>query len=146
MELLSFNNLLLANFTSCLVMTGVIWLIQMVHYPSFSFVESNQFIKFEEIHCKQISFIVIPLMLIEIISSGFLVYFNSTPLINLTFLLNILIWISTFIWSAPLHKKLGKGKDETLIKKLVKTNIPRTFLWTIRSGILIFIISKRIGA
>ena len=32
--------------------------------------------------------------------------------------------------SVPCHNALSRGKDETVIRRLVITNWPRTFLWT----------------
>jgi hypothetical protein len=43
----------------------------------------------------------------------------------------IIIWISSFSLSVPYHKKLlQRGKDQTVISRLVRTNWIRTILWT----------------
>ncbi len=138
------NELLLANFTTCLLMTGLIWTIQIVHYPSFHYIEKNEFSRFETFHCQRISYLVIPLMIIEIISSILLVAvsFDSVHILNLV--LNILIWLATFFWSAPTHQKLNSGKESLQINFLIKSNWPRTILWSLRSLLLIKLIKDHI--
>ncbi|MEM9735245.1 MAG: hypothetical protein AAF908_01395, partial [Pseudomonadota bacterium] len=46
-----------------------------------------------------------------------------------------LVWASTFFVQVPLHGKLERGHDATLVRRLVMTNWLRTFLWTAR-GVL----------
>lgn len=131
------NLIYLLHFCLCLVMLGVIWVIQIVHYPSFRFAKLGPFQDFTSFHVKAISSIVIPLMTIELLSGVFLVYKSQRPLILLNFSLILLTWLSTFILSVPLHNKLSQDFDLKNIEKLVLTNWPRTLMWTIRSVILI---------
>ena len=131
------NLIYLLHFCLCLVMLGVIWVIQIVHYPSFRFAKLGPFRDFTSFHVKAISSIVIPLMTIELLSGSFLAYKNPRPLILLNFTLILLTWLSTFILSVPLHNKLSQDFDLKNIEKLVLTNWPRTLMWTIRSVILI---------
>lgn len=116
---------------------GLIWTIQVVHYPSFHFIDSKKFINFEKFHSKSISLIVMPLMLIEIIVASLLVLYRGNNF-DWTFLaIVLLIWLSTFVLSVPIHNKLSFGKDSELIRKLVITNWPRTILWTLKVIILL---------
>jgi hypothetical protein len=47
----SFANLLmLGQIFSCFFMTGVIWLIQIVHYPAFALIDPNKFLEFHAMH------------------------------------------------------------------------------------------------
>ncbi|MAF78956.1 MAG: hypothetical protein CME63_16180 [Halobacteriovoraceae bacterium] len=131
------NLIYLLHFCLCLVMLGVIWVIQIVHYPSFRFAKLGPFRDFTSFHVKAISSIVIPLMTIELLSGSFLAYKSPRPLILLNFTLILLTWLSTFILSVPLHNKLSQDFDLKNIEKLVLTNWPRTLMWTIRSVILI---------
>ena len=124
-------------------LTGLIWVIQLVHYPAFRFVEASQFISFEKLHTHRISLIVIPLMFTELLSGIYLVFSREAPLyLKYSFALVILIWASTFFLSVPLHTKLSLGKNLDTINKLIATNWPRTVLWTLRSSIIIFLIYK----
>ncbi len=116
---------------------GLIWTIQLVHYPSFRFVDEHSFIKFEQFHRKSISIVVMPLMLAELslvtvllFSSGFEGRFLSY------FVIVVLIWLSTFFLSVPCHERLSRGKDIATIDRLVLTNWPRTLLWSFKVVLL----------
>lgn len=126
------------NVISAFLLTGVIWTIQLVHYPSFHFIDKLSFTNFHNFHERRISIIVMPLMILELISSVAL-YFNDMS--NHTFLLNLivvgLIWCSTFFIQVPIHNILSQKKDNTMIEKLVNTNWIRTFLWSMRMLLII---------
>jgi len=127
--ILNLTNLILSWMLVCLI-----WLIQLVHYPSFSFIDSNEFDNFHQHHTSSITWIVIPLMLSELILSFYLAYKTNWQLIYLVPLtLVILIWLSTFFIQIPIHNILSNGKDLGEIKKLVNTNWFRTILWTAKS-------------
>ena len=61
-------------------LTGLIWVIQLVHYPAFRFVESSAFINFERLHTQRISLIVIPLMFTELLSGVYLIFSKEASL------------------------------------------------------------------
>ena len=126
------------NVISAFFLTGVIWTIQIVHYPAFHYIDKLSFVNFHQFHERRISIIVMPLMILELISSVAL-YFNDMS--NHTFLLNLiiigLIWCSTFFIQVPIHNILSQKKDNSMIKKLVNTNWIRTFLWSMRMLLII---------
>ncbi len=126
------------NVISAFFLTGVIWTIQIVHYPSFHYIDKLSFVNFHHFHERRISIIVMPLMILELISSVAL-YFNDMS--NHTFLLNLivvgLIWCSTFFIQVPIHNILSQKKDNMMIEKLVRTNWIRTFLWTLKMLLII---------
>jgi hypothetical protein len=108
----------------------LIWIIQVLHYPSFLFVDKNDFSRFEAFHTKRISIVVIPLMVSELILG----------LINLNYLILgiiVLIWLSTFFIQVPCHDKLKFGFDRSIIERLVLTNWIRTALWSIKLVLLL---------
>ena len=108
----------------------LIWLIQLLHYPSFTFVDKERFIEFEVFHTQRITIIVLPLMLVEL----FLAVWNFRPFVlGLVFL----IWASTFFLQVPYHQKLQKERSELIINRLISTNWIRTFLWTLKLFILL---------
>ena len=126
------------NVISAFFLTGVIWTIQTVHYPSFHYIDKLSFVNFHQFHERRISIIVMPLMILELISSVAL-YINDMS--NFTFLLNFiivgLIWCSTFFIQVPIHNILSQKKDNMMIEKLVSTNWIRTFLWSMRMLLII---------
>ena len=126
------------NVISAFLLTGVIWTIQIVHYPSFHYIDKLSFTNFHNFHERRISIIVMPLMLIELITSIALYIHNMWSII---FALNLLIvglnWCSTFFVQVPIHSILSEKKDKNLIEKLVNTNWIRTFLWSTRMLLII---------
>lgn len=119
-------------------MTGLIWLVQIVHYPSFSYIDENDYIQFQLFHMKNISYVVMPVMLTELFSLLILSYMNLTTNFIVCLSLLALIWLNTFFWNVPLHQKLTQKKDTDAIKWLVISNWPRTILWTIKSVYILF--------
>ena len=126
------------NVISTFLLTGVIWTIQIVHYPSFHYIDKLSFTNFHNFHERRISIIVMPLMLIELITSIALYIHNMWSIIfALNLLIVGLIWCSTFFVQVPIHSILSEKKDKNLIEKLVNTNWIRTFLWSIRMLLII---------
>ncbi len=126
------------------LMTGVIWFVQLVHYPSLIHSERSGFERFALAYQRGTSFLVVPVMLLESATAFWLVFFHPRIepwgwlLCNLLALFSI--WICTWVLSMPLHKKLCSGYDSSVIKRLVLTNWPRTILWTSRSLILCYLL------
>ena len=111
---MSSNFLFLIHFISTIFMTGVIWIVQLVHYPSFFFISEKKFIDFEKFHRYRISLIVLPVMILEIFSGFFLVYkypglFLTNVFISSLIIL-LVIWVTTFGVSVPMHEKLSKER------------------------------------
>ena len=125
-------------------MTGLIWLVQIVHYPSFRFIDELQFTSFQEFHMRRISYIVLPIMLLELGTAGILVFNNPNRLFVLNLTIVVLIWASTFFLSMSAHQNLVEGKSLEIINKLVITNWPRTVLWSIRSILLGWMVYENI--
>lgn len=117
-------------------MTGLIWLIQLVHYPLLAAVGKEQFTAYERSHMRRITPIVLPAMTIELATGMWLAVAGPeslrTPAIVGAALLGI-IWGSTFTLQAPMHRKLAGGYDEALVRKLVHTNWIRAAAWSARA-------------
>jgi hypothetical protein len=132
------NKLLLAHMGLCFFMTGLIWTIQVVHYPTFRYVDSIKFTDFSLFHGKSITPITALPMILEFVTGALLLFYFRSALTALNFAFIILIWMSTFFLSVPIHNQLAVARDEALIEKLILTNWPRTILWTLRSGLLLW--------
>jgi hypothetical protein len=130
------------NFVTTAVMVGVIWTIQLVHYPFFHRVDKDNYNLHMDEHREKISYIVIPVMLAELSSAISLVViksrYQSEFIAGLVLLL--FIWISTAVLQVPLHSRLAKGYTPTEVQKLVKSNWIRTVLWSIRLTLLLYIL------
>jgi len=128
---LSFQLQILHHF-SVYFMTGVIWIIQCVHYPLMKFVDPGQWREFHQKHSQQITFIVGPLMLLQL-GSAFLMNEKMEICVGLS----VLVFLFTGLISVPLHNKLAQGYEERTLKSLVSTNWLRTLTWTLHSFLLL---------
>ncbi|MGD1892352.1 MAG: hypothetical protein ACFB15_17405 [Cyclobacteriaceae bacterium] len=141
------KNLVLANLLVAAILTGLIWTIQLVHYPSFRHVGVAHFVEFQHRHMRNILYLVAPLMLIEIFLAVCLQVSvtEKSTILEVTFAsgLLFLIWVVTFAISSPIHGQLAtQGFDDALISKLVTTNWIRTIAWTFRTVLLTVIMFK----
>ena len=136
---MEFELLLKVNFISTSVMVGVIWVIQLLHYPSFHFINDQNYIEFQHFHMQRISFIVVPVMLIELASALLLAYFFESSLTIILLALVLGIWAITFIFFTNMHQKLTDGYDHSIVDRLVQINWARTALWSLRLIILLSI-------
>jgi hypothetical protein len=120
-------------------MTGVIWVIQLNHYPSIKAWNHSEFLIWHRFHTQRITYIVAPMMLIELGSLIFIFFISDKSLFwLLNLILLIFIWISTALIQIPQHKILEKNYDPKVIEKLVLGNWIRVFLWSLRSASLIY--------
>jgi len=120
--------------------TGLIWFVQIVHYPLFLEIKPEKFTDYEQKHTKRTGLLVAPTMVAELIFGiGFWYYAPSTIWNHLALVLLLLVWASTFLIQVPLHNQLAQKRNETLIKKLIQSNWVRTICWTLRL-ILMFVI------
>lgn len=136
----------LINLASSLFLTGLIWMVQIVHYPFFRFANENRFDEAMKFHRFRISFLVVPVMLAELISSVWLSIYavEFSELHQAGLFTVLLIWLVTFISQVPRHSNLANGYQPDQISKLVKSNWARTGLWTLKSFITLFILLKMI--
>lgn len=120
------------------ILIGLIWTIQLVHYPSFRDIAEDRFVEFEKKHTRSISILVVPLMLLELVISIAFMVLMPQNLKSIFVLLVVLgIWLSTFLLSVPCHQKLIKAKDTEVIERLIGTNWIRTILWSIKGFLVL---------
>ena len=127
------------HFLSTSLMVGIIWVIQLLHYPTFHFIKESDYVEFQHFHMQRISFIVVPVMIIELLSGFMLVYYFRSNLLILCLIILLVIWLITFVFFTKLHQSLLGGYDKIIVNKLVQINWSRTVLWSLRLIILIYI-------
>ena len=129
------NQLLLFQLVATAMMTDIIWLIQRVQYPIFLGLDKDRFPDWHELHSARITWIVAPLMILEL-------FLNESHFLIQIFLFisTGLIWLLTFFVSVPIHKKLSEnGFDQTLIFSLIRTNWSRTLCYSIKLVLVIYL-------
>jgi len=135
----------LSNLVLSFIAVGLIWTIQLVHYPSMKYIPKDRFPEYHNFHSIRISILAIPLMFAELVTSTILLYQNLNNAIQTIFLVNLilvlLIWLSTFLIQVPLHNALSKEKNTEKLSKLIFSNWIRTILWTSRSILMILFLA-----
>ena len=131
---------LLIQIVSTLAMFGLIWFVQVVHYPLFKLVDDR---KFAASHATRTTYVVAPLMLLEIGSSAGLLRAAWRP----SFIpageawfgaaLVGVIWLSTAFLQVPVHDRLQARHSVADAKRLVATNWVRTVAWIIRAALVL---------
>jgi hypothetical protein len=110
----------------------VVWLAQVIMYPSLAHIERDAFVSWHRKYSSRIAFFVIPLLCGQAIIVGILVCYDASFLSVLSAALISFCWVSTFGLSVPCHAKLQRsGKDISVIRRLVWTNLIRTILWSL---------------
>lgn len=124
-------------------MAGLIWFVQIVHYPLFARVGAAEFPAYEVAHQRLTSFVVIPAMLTELITAGWLLADRPNDVAAWVGAgLVAVIWASTFALQVPLHARLSRGYDAASATKLVRTNWFRTVAWTARLPVSILLLAR----
>lgn len=133
--------LLLIQLATTVSLTGVIWIVQIVHYPLFGFVGEEKYRAFHLAHMNLIAYVVAPLMIAEALSAALIVFYPpanaDAGFLWLGVGLVVVVWLSTFFLQVPLHERLAANFDQTAHAALVNTNWIRTVSWTLRSVIVL---------
>lgn len=133
-----------------LMMLGVIWFVQIVHYPLFSAVSEASFVQYEELNVYYTGLLVAPLMVVELLTAIFLWAKADLPCERRLFALGlglvIVIWGVTFFVQVPLHEELQSGFELNIYESLVAGNWIRTILWSMRGGLLLAFVSEQFSA
>ncbi|MEM1415241.1 MAG: hypothetical protein AAGH15_10085 [Myxococcota bacterium] len=146
------GGLLLLHALATWGMVAVIWFVQLVHYPLFAQVGVEGFARYEALHTTRITWLVGPLMLVEIATAAALAFgpdaprFASRAELGVGFALVIALWISTVALSIPEHARLAGGFDADAHRRLVQTNWLRTALWSARGALVTGWLWRSLGA
>ena len=122
-------------------MTGVIWYVQLVHYPLMAGWPHADFGAWEEKHRQRTGVIVMPVMLVEGVTAAMLLGRRPErvpPWLPWAAGLALIgVWASTFLLQVPCHDLLAQGWNEGVHARLVQSNWLRTACWTIRLGLVV---------
>lgn len=123
-------------------MMGLIWFVQVVHYPLFLYVGESQYPVYQKVHMQRTTWVVGPVMLVELLTSVWLIW-QHWMVTGLWIGLGLLgiIWLSTGLLQVPRHNRLLLGFDLSHHRLLVVTNWVRTCAWTGRGIVMIWLLS-----
>jgi hypothetical protein len=145
--------LFITQLAATLYMTGLIWFVQVVHYPLFNLAFSPQnplgFVAYANQHSMRTTWVVAPAMLVEFVTAAALVLYPvpvncswAKPVAWFGFGLVVVLWLATAFLSVPQHHKLATGFNANAYTVLVSTNWVRTAAWSLRSGLLLALLAR----
>ena len=110
----------------------LIWMTQLVVYPSFTHYAANDLIGWHGRYTTAISIIVMPLMLLQVGLHGWQLI-NDFSWIGLGAVVLIgLAWANTFFFAVPLHNQIAAERNVLeAAASLVRVNWFRTVVWSL---------------
>ena len=135
---------LLLQLLTTLAMFGLIWFVQIVHYPLFVRVGEPGFRDYAGLHATRTTYVVAPLMLVELATAGCLLIPSlRLPAISSAqawagAVLVAIIWVSTALLQVPLHNRLQAAFSRNDARRLVATNWLRTIAWSLRAALVLY--------
>jgi hypothetical protein len=131
--------LLVVHLAATAAMCGLIWFVQVVHYPLFAGVGVHRFTEYEQRHQRATAWVVGPFMAIEGVSAlliaGWLRDEVGPVPVGAGLLLLAVVHGSTVLLQVPAHARLSTGYDRAVAARLVRTNWIRTAGWTLRTAV-----------
>lgn len=139
-------SLLIVHAAATWFMAGLIWFVQVVHYPLFAKVGGEAFKQYEHDHQRRTTWVVAPVMLVEAAAASMLVmpFAGETNSIEawLGLALLAVVWLSTFLVQMPLHAALERSPSREIMNRLVRSNWVRTMAWTARAVIAAWMLAS----
>jgi hypothetical protein len=138
--------LLLLNAAAVLAMTGVIWFVQLVHYPLFALVGARQWDAYHREHSRRTTWVVALPMTVDLSSSLALV--AATPpgvsggLAAAGAVAALVTWAATAGLAVPAHRRLGSGWNGGIGRRLVRANWIRTLAWSVHAVLVLVALSQ----
>jgi hypothetical protein len=138
--------LVLMHLAATLYMVGLIWFVQVVHYPLFARVGTDAFSAYERAHVSRTHPVVGPAMLLEA-ASALALLVTSPSLVPpglawVGLLLLAVIWLSTALLQVPRHRELAAGFEPAAHARLVASNWIRTLGWTARGTLALWLVHR----
>ncbi len=120
-------------------MVGLIWVIQVVHYPLFAGVGADGFIAYEAGHTRRMGAVLAIPASVEVVTAVALVWIEPPGIGAIAAYIGVALlavtWLATAVVHLPIHRRLSLGYRANDIKRLVAANWFRTAAWTLRGGI-----------
>ncbi len=130
--------MLVAQAVASGMMAGIIWFVQVVHYPLFAAAAPNDGGGYALENQRRTAPVVLPPMLVEAAAAAWLVVAPPAAIGRATAVVGLvmvgLLWASTLGVQMPLHGRLAReGHAPAIVAALVRSNWLRTLLWTARA-------------
>lgn len=125
-------------------LVGLIWTIQLIHYPSFAAIDPDRYSSFQQTHMVGMGRLIAAPWLVEGLTVLGLFVFAPTGWMRLLAtaggLLELVVIGVTIRSSIPAHEALSSGFSDDAHKRLLRSNWMRTAAWTSRGLIAIAVL------
>lgn len=123
-------------------MFTIILLVQVLIYPQFLYVGRSDIQRYSQSHQRRISYIVVPLMLLEALTLAYLWTLPAMHGIDLSAasILLISIWSLTFFAIVPVHKRISTDGSIKDIHRLISLNGYRTLFWGLKTVFILMLL------
>lgn len=129
--------LLVVHLVATAAMTGLIWFVQVVHYPLFAGVGDDAHPAYQREHMRRTSWVVALPMAVEGSTALVLLAVRPDGVPLWTALAGAclvgVVYGTTALVSAPAHGRLAERFDGATHRRLVASNWSRTVGWTVRA-------------
>lgn len=140
----------LANLVAASVMAGVIWFVQIVHYPLFASVGTERSINYAVDNQRRTSWVVGLPMAVEGVSAIALFVVPPSGVGRMLPLLSgmvlAIVLVSTIAAQVPQHARLARSSDADevadAVRRLVRSNWVRTIGWSLRAVLGVIMVSR----
>lgn len=138
--------LLVLHAGATLLMGGVAWFVQLVHYPLFAAVGEERYPAYADEHQRRTTWLVAPLMAAEAATAAVLLVRRpegvAAGLAWAGAVALAVVWLSTALLQIPRHRRLSAGWDAAAARGLVTTSVVRTAAWTARAGLVLAMLAQ----
>ena len=133
--------LLLAHAAVSLALVGLIWFVQVVHYPLFALVGDERWAAYHEAHRFRTGLVVAVPMLLQLATAAALVLDDPRGLTVASLVLTLGVFAHTFLVAVPDHERLGRAHDPAVVARLARLNGVRTALWTAQGAVVVALLA-----
>lgn len=138
------DGVLAAQAIASCAMCGLIWFVQVVHYPLFASIDVSTSSDYADRNQQRTPWVVIPPMLIEAVTAAIIAAQPPSgigrPIAVAGLAMVAALWLSTLLVQMPLHARLKQGHPPQLVTSLVRTNWIRTALWSARALLAVWML------
>ncbi|MFN5756103.1 MAG: hypothetical protein ACK54F_13805 [Planctomycetia bacterium] len=137
--------LLMAQAIASGAMCGVIWFVQIIHYPLFVRLDGPDATDYAQENQRRTGSVVIPFMLVEGLAAAALAWRPPPgvpfPVAIAGVAIVVALWLSTALVQMPLHARLAReGESPAVVAALVRSNWLRTALWSARAALAVWML------
>lgn len=135
----------LAHLAATWTMVGLIWFVQVVHYPLFAWVGDDSAASYAVEHQRRTALVVGAPMAVEGVTALWLLadppggLGRLWPFVGCVLL--AVVHASTVLLQVPQHAALAQARDSQRERRLVATNWVRTVAWSARGAVVLVMLA-----